>query len=77
MDKKCVGDIEYVKPQALDLGALTIMYGSCRDGSVATPTSGGDSDCNPSGGFATGGGDPAYCPAGSAAACGTGGTAAT
>jgi len=39
MDKKSANDIEYVKPQALDLGALTIMYGAlCPSGLQATNT---------------------------------------
>jgi len=42
MNKECTDKIMYVKPQATDLGALTIVYGVCSIGYTANHLYTGD-----------------------------------
>lgn len=71
MDKECVAEITYVKPIALDLGALEVVYG------LACP-SGNQADERCTGGFLAGGGSSAECnPNGSGASCTSGEGAST
>ena len=71
MMKDYTGEIMYVKPVALDLGALAVLHGG-----ICPAGSGADAPCI-TGGFATGYGSVGYCNPGANAACGTGGTAST
>lgn len=59
MDRERSGEIEYMKPTALDLGALTIVYGVvCPNGPSAQHI-----ECS-GGSFAEGGNVPGACQTG-------------